>query len=238
MAKIKRSIFIIVLGGIVATAIAMVSLGGIDPGWLQTTLDRAGIWGPLIYIGIYTVATVLVLPSTVLNLAGGALFGPWLGSLWTTIGALVAAIVAFGFTRTIGRELVAKRLAGHWQTLDAEIRQGGMVYIFSIRLLPVIPYGLVNFAAGLTAISWKDYVVGTALGTLPGVLPFVLLGSSGLTLSQTGDLLPLVVALTLIGLLVGGATWYRRRHSLPDSLPDSLSDGLPIPPDRDENRIP
>ena len=215
MAKVKRLVLIIALGCAIATGAAMASLGGIDPEWLQLTLDRAGIWGPIIYIVIYTVATVLVLPSTVLNLAGGALFGPWLGSLWTTVGALVAAIVAFGFTRTIGRELVEKRLAGCWQTIDTEISNGGLFYIFSIRLLPVIPYGLVNFAAGLTSISWRDYVIGTALGTLPGVLPFVLLGSSGLTLSQTGDLVPLVVALTLIGMLMGGATWYRRRWSLP-----------------------
>ncbi|MEM7062775.1 MAG: TVP38/TMEM64 family protein [Cyanobacteria bacterium P01_B01_bin.77] len=218
MANIKRLALVIALLCIIATGAAIVSLGGIDADWLQATLEQAGIWGPIIYIVIYTVATVLVLPSTVLNLAGGALFGPWLGSLWTTIGALVAAIVAFGFTRTVGRELVEKRLAGYWQTLDAEIRHGGLFYMFSIRLLPVIPYGLVNFAAGLTSISWKDYVLGTALGTLPGVLPFVLLGSSGLTLSQTGDLLPLVIALTLIGLLVGGATWYRRRRALPKAL--------------------
>ncbi|MGD1949504.1 MAG: TVP38/TMEM64 family protein [Leptolyngbyaceae cyanobacterium] len=218
MATVKRLALIIALVCIIATGVAMASLGGMDSAWLQTTLDRAGIWGPIIYIVIYTVATVLVLPSTVLNLAGGALFGPWLGSLWTTIAALVAAIVAFGFTRTIGRELVEKRLAGYWQTLDAEICNGGMGYMFSIRLLPVIPYGLVNFAAGLTSITWRDYLVGTALGTLPGVLPFVLLGSSGLTLSQTGDLIPLVVALTLIGMLVGGATWYRRRRALPKPL--------------------
>ncbi|MEM8610577.1 MAG: TVP38/TMEM64 family protein [Cyanobacteria bacterium P01_H01_bin.105] len=224
MANIKRLILLITFLGIVATGVAMVSLGGIDPDWLQYTLDRAGLWGPIIYILIYTVATVLVLPSTVLNLAGGALFGPWLGSLWTTIGALVAAIVAFGFTRTVGRELVEKRLAGYWQTIDAEIRHGGMFYIFSMRLLPVIPYGLVNFAAGLTSVSWKDYVVGTALGTLPGVLPFVLLGSSGLTLSQTGDLIPLAIALTLIGLLVGGATWYRRRRALPKVISTRSAD--------------
>ncbi|MFG6096411.1 TVP38/TMEM64 family protein [Leptothoe sp. ISB3NOV94-8A] len=219
MANFKRLVLIMALVCIAATGVAIFSLGGIDPVWLQTSLDRAGLWGPIFYIVIYTVATVLILPSTVLNLAGGALFGPWLGSLWTTIGALIAAMVAFGFTRTVGRELVEKRLAGYWQTLDAEIRHGGMVYIFSIRLLPVIPYGLVNFAAGLTSISWKDYVVGTTLGTLPGVLPFVLLGSSGLTLSQTGDLVPLVIALTLIGMLVGGATWYRRRRAVPKAVP-------------------
>ena len=95
------------------------------------------------------------------------------------------------------------------------MRQGGLFYIFAIRLLPIIPYGLVNFAAGLTSIRFRDYLIGTILGTVPGVLPFVMLGSSGLQAMRTGDILPLVSSLALIGLLVGGATWYRRRRQSP-----------------------
>jgi uncharacterized membrane protein YdjX (TVP38/TMEM64 family) len=215
MFKLKKALTFLTVVCVVATAVALYGIGGIDPDQLQATLERVGVWAPLIYIALYTLATILIMPSTALNLAGGALFGPWLGSLWTTIGALIAAMVAFGFTRTVGRELVARRLAGSWQAIDAEIRQGGLFYMFSIRLLPIIPYGLVNFAAGLTSISFRDYMVGTALGTLPGVLPFVLLGSSGLKTLQTGEVLPLFGALTLIGLLVGGSAWYRRRRQYP-----------------------
>jgi uncharacterized membrane protein YdjX (TVP38/TMEM64 family) len=86
--------------------------------------------------------------------------------------------------------------------------------MFAIRLVPIMPYGLVNFAAGLTSISFKDYVLGTTIGTVPSVLPFVLLGSSGLKALNTGDVLPLVGALALTGILVGGSTWYRRRTTL------------------------
>lgn len=182
---------------------------------MQAWLDRAGAWAPIIYIAVYVVATILVLPSTALNLTGGAIFGPWIGTLWTSIAALIAAIAAFAFTRTIGRRLIEQRLAGRWQALDAEIQQGGIFYMCAIRLLPIIPYGLVNFAAGLTSIRFKDYLLGTALGTVPGILPFVMLGSSGLRALQTGDVLPLMGALALIGLLVGGATWYRRRRAYP-----------------------
>ena len=67
----------------------------------------------------------------------------------------------------------------------------------------------------MTSISFKDYLIGTALGTVPGILPFVLLGSSGLKAIRTGEVLPLVGALALIGMLVGGSTWYRRRRSFP-----------------------
>jgi len=211
----KNGLLVLALICLIATALAIHLLGGIDQEQLRLTLRHAGVWAPIIYIVLYTVSTILVLPSTVLNLAGGAIFGPWLGTLWTSIGAIIAAIVAFAFTRTIGRTLVEKRLAGRWQAIDAEIRQGGVFYMCSIRLLPIIPYGLVNFAAGLTSISFKDYLIGTSLGTVPGVLPFVMLGSSGLKALQGGNILPLVGSLTLIALLVGGATWYRRHRRDP-----------------------
>ncbi len=200
---------------IIVTGLAVFLLGGIDSAQLQARLNQAGIWAPIIYIALYTAATVLVLPSTALNLTGGAIFGPWLGTLWTSIAAVIAAVVAFAFTRTVGRDLVARRLAGRWQAMDAEMLQGGLFYMFAIRLLPIIPYGLVNFAAGLTSIQFRDYLLGTILGTVPGVLPFVMLGSSGLQAMRTGDFLPLIGALCLTGLLVGGATWYRRHRQSP-----------------------
>ncbi|MGA9381574.1 MAG: TVP38/TMEM64 family protein [Phormidium sp.] len=211
----KTSMFLLTIICLVATGLAIYLLGGINPEQLQLWLKQAGIWAPIIYIVIYTIATILVMPSTALNLTGGAIFGPWLGTLWTSIGAIVAAVVAFIFARTSGREFVARKLAGKWQAMDAEMQQGGLFYMFAIRLLPIIPYGLVNFAAGLTSIRFRDYLLGTILGTVPGILPFVLLGSSGLQAIRTGDILPLMGALALTGILVGGATWYRRRRRNP-----------------------
>ncbi len=213
--KFKSGIFLLAIICIVATGLAMYLLGGIDPADLNAWLKQAGIWAPIVYLVLYTVATLLVLPSTALNLTGGALFGPWLGTFWTSLAAIVAAVVAFAFTRTIGRDLIAGRLAGRWEAMDAEMRQGGLFYMFAIRLLPIIPYGLVNFAAGLTSIRFRDYLLGTILGTIPGVLPFVMIGSSGLQAMKTGDVLPLMGSLCLMGVLVGGATWYRRRRQSP-----------------------
>jgi uncharacterized membrane protein YdjX (TVP38/TMEM64 family) len=176
----KSGIFLLTVFCIVVTALAVYLLGGINTTQLQAWLKHVGIWAPIIYVALYTVATVLVLPSTPLNLTGGAIFGPWLGTLWTSIAAVIAAVVAFAFTRTVGRQIIAQKLAGRWQAMDAEMRLGGLFYMFAIRLLPLIPYGLVNFAAGLTSIRFRDYLLGTMLGTVPGVLPFVMLGSFGL----------------------------------------------------------
>lgn len=209
----KIGILLLTIICIVATGGAIYLLGGVNSAQIQAWLSSVGIWSPVIYIALYVLATVLVLPSTVLNLTGGAVFGAVWGTLWTSLGAIIAAVVAFAFTRTVGRESVAKRLSGRWQAMDAEVRQGGLFYMFAIRLVPIMPYGLVNFAAGLTSISFKDYILGTTIGTVPSVLPFVLLGSSGLKALNTGDVLPLVGALALTGILVGGSTWYRRRRN-------------------------
>jgi uncharacterized membrane protein YdjX (TVP38/TMEM64 family) len=212
--NLKNSIFLLTIICILATGLGIFLLGGIDREQLQTWLQQMGIWAPIIYILLYTVGTILILPSTPLNLTGGAIFDIWWGTLWTTVAAIIAAITAFAFTRTVGRELIAKKLAGRWEAIDVEMRKGGLFYMFAIRLLPIIPYGLVNFAAGLTSIRFRDYLIGTILGTVPGVLPFVMMGS-GLQALSEGNILPLMFAFTLTGMLVAGATWYRRRRQNP-----------------------
>jgi uncharacterized membrane protein YdjX (TVP38/TMEM64 family) len=212
--KVKSSLLILLIFCIVITGAGVYFLGGIKPEQIQLWLEQAGIWAPIIYIVLYTVGTLLILPSTPLNLSGGAIFGAWMGTLWTTVAAIIAAIVSFAFTRTVGRAWVAQKFAGRWEVIDAEMRQGGLFYMFAIRLLPLIPYGIVNFSAGLTSIRFRDYLIGTALGTVPGILPFVMMGA-GLQALRKGDVVPILFALTLTGLLVGVATWYRRRRQSP-----------------------
>lgn len=208
----KIFLFLLFIVSLVATGVAAFLMGGISPDRLQLLLNQTGVWTPLIYIAIYVLATVLILPSTALNLTAGAVFGLWWGTLWTSIAALIAAVVSFSFTRTVGRDVVAVKLGRNFREMDDRLQQGGIFYMFALRLLPIIPYGLVNLTAGLTSIKFRDYFLGTLLGTVPGILPFVMLGSFGLRAIQTGEILPLLGALSLIALLVAGATWYKRKQ--------------------------
>ncbi len=208
--KSKTTIIAIGLFCVIATVVGIILLGGINQSQLQLWLQQMGIWAPILYILVYTIATLCILPSTPLNLTGGAIFGSLWGTVWTSVAAILAAILSFWFSRTIGRNLVQEKLAGKWQSIDREMHQGGFFYMFAIRLLPLIPYGIVNFAAGLTSIKFRDYFWGTAMGTIPGILPFVMMGA-GLNALKQGDILPVLVALALVGMLVGTATWYRRR---------------------------
>lgn len=219
--RTKKSLIGLLIFCLLITAVGVYLLGGLDQARVEAWLAAAGFWAPLIYICLYTIGTLLILPSTPLNLAGGAIFGLWWGTLWTSLAAVIAAGVGFWFTRTWGRDWMAARLRGQWEAIDAEMHHGGLFYLFAIRLLPLIPYGIVNFAAGLTAIRARDYAIATLLGTVPGILPFVMIGS-GLQSLRQGDILPILFALSLTGLLVGGATWYRRHRQPPKKSDQTL----------------
>ncbi|BAP17945.1 TVP38/TMEM64 family protein [cyanobacterium endosymbiont of Epithemia turgida] len=211
MTKGKHKVILLTIFCIAITVIGVGLIRKIDFEELQLWLNKMGILAPILYIIIYTLATLLILPSTPLNLSGGALFGIGWGVFWTTIAAMLAAILSFAFTRTLGRKYVTRKLAYKWEAIDAEIRQGGLFYLFAIRLLPIIPYGIVNVAAGLTSIRFQDYLIGTVLGIIPGILPFVMIGAGFKSLNQ-GNILPLLCGFTLTGILVGVSAWYRRRQ--------------------------
>ena len=219
----KKSVIFLLVFCIGVTILGVVLLKGIDPEKLQVWLGEMGIWAPILYVVLYTLATLLILPSTPLNLTGGVLFGIWWGTFWTTIAALLAAVIAFLFTRTVGRNYISRQLAGKWEAIEGELYHGGLFYIFAIRLMPIIPYGIVNFAAGLTSMRFRDYFLGTTVGTLPGILPFVMMGAGFQSLSE-GDIMPLLFALMLTGILVGGGTWYSRRRRFPQKAMEKVAD--------------
>ena len=210
MSKTKKFLTLLFVGCALVTLIGVLGLGGIQEEDIEAWLAAAGIWAPIVYILAYTVATLVFLPSTPLNLAGGAIFGGVLGTVWTSLAAVIAAVVAFAFTRTVGRDFVAQKLSGKWEVIDREVEQGGIFYIFAIRLIPILPYGLVNYAAGLTKIQFRDYFIATLPGTVIGVFPFVILGASFQSLSQ-GRIIPFVAAIGLVGVFILLATIYRQR---------------------------
>ncbi len=171
--------------------------------WVTAT----GFWAPAVYIGVYMLTTLALLPTTPLNVAAGVMFGPGWGLLWTVVGALLAALVGFALARGVGHAWVQRRLAKHWPGWRQQLnRRGGMVLLW-VRLLPVFPYGLVNYGAGLVGISWRVYLLTLVPGTVVGVAPVVWLGS-GLA---AGSSLWWGAGLGLAALLWwGGRAWSRR----------------------------
>ena len=127
------------------------------------------------------------------------------------IGALIGACGAFGLSRWLGRDTVQRITGGRVERVDAMLSRRGVRAVVGVRLVPVLPFTPINYAAGLSAVRTRDYVLGTAVGIPPGTASFVALGAYG---SEPGSL-PFVVALVSLVLVatgLGGAHLVRRRH--------------------------
>jgi uncharacterized membrane protein YdjX (TVP38/TMEM64 family) len=170
----------------------------LQPESVQSLLNRLGPWAPIVYILAYMVAPTLALPGTPLSLAGGYLFGGLWGTVYTVIGAGTGATLAFLLARFLGRDFVGKILRGKVQALDEGIAGHGLQVIFILRLVPLMPFNLLNYAAGLSRVRLRHYIIATYVGIIPGTFAYVYLGSN---LSSVGSV-PFFLAVGLLVLLM------------------------------------
>ncbi len=136
-----------------------------------------GVWGPALFVLGYAVATVALVPGSLLTLAAGAVFGLGLGVLVVLLGATLGAAAAFLIARYLARPVVEQRVARdpRFGALDRAVGQAGRRIVFLLRLSPVFPFSLLNYALGLTRVRFVDYLVAS-IGMLPGTLLYVYYG--------------------------------------------------------------
>lgn len=146
---------------------------------IEDWMGRLGWWAPAIYLALWLVAPVLCLPGAPLGLAAGALFGPVRGSLYTLVGATAGATLAFLVARYLAGEWVARRASGRLGRIMQGVETEGWRFVAFVRLLPVFPFNLLNYALGLTPIRVRSYVIATFLGMLPGTVAYVYVGYTG-----------------------------------------------------------
>jgi uncharacterized membrane protein YdjX (TVP38/TMEM64 family) len=140
-------------------------------------VDGLGLWGPLVFIAGYALATVALVPGSILTLAAGAIFGLAEGTLYTFVGASLGACGAFLVSRYLARSAVERRLEAHprFAAVDAAVGREGRKIVFLLRLSPVFPFNLLNYGLGLTRVRFVDYAVA-CVGMLPGTFLFVYYG--------------------------------------------------------------
>lgn len=171
-------------------------------------VQSAGPWGVAAAIGLMVVHSFIPFPAELVAMANGMIYGPVWGTVITWIGAMLGAFVAFGLARLLGRPFVAKVLSerGAQQVDDWVARHGSGALLFS-RFLPVIAFNLINYAAGLTQVSWWTFSWTTGLGILPLTILMVLMGNQIETLSWHSWLI-----LFAAGLSIWMVTYYVRRR--------------------------
>ncbi len=158
--------------------------------FLKNTLQwiaGLGAIGPLAFIGIYIIATIVFLPGSILTLGAGVVFGVGLGTVYVFMGAMIGATAAFLVGRYLARSWVTQKIASNskFRAIDQAVGQDGLRIVLLTRLSPVFPFNFLNYAFGLTGVSVKDYVLGS-LGILPGTIMYVYLGSLAGNLALIG----------------------------------------------------
>ncbi len=155
-------------------------------------------------VGVYTVVVALSIPgATVLTLAAGLLFGRWVGTAVTVVGATAGATLVFLAARYLFGDAVRQRLGKRGRELMSGFQRNAFNYLLFLRLVPLFPFWLVNLAPAFTSVPLRTYVVATMIGIVPGSFVFANLGQSLGRIETTDQLLSLEVmaALALLGLL-------------------------------------
>lgn len=175
---------------------------------MRSRVDAAGRWGPVLFFALYAALSLIPVPKALLTAAGGVLFGLWAGAALSFSGALVGAILSFAVGRLLGRDAVDRLIRGRLARVDALLADHGLSAVLIVRLVPVVPFTAINYASGLSRIRFRHYVLGSALGMVPGSLAYAALGAYGTSpwgLAAAGSVLVL--------LLFGGSWWARRLDS-------------------------
>lgn len=167
------------LAGVIALGLLVVvgrTVGGSVPVFAQW-VQGLGAWGPLAFIAGYVVATVAFIPGSLLTLAAGAIFGVPRGVAYVLAGATLGSIAAFLVSRYVARRAIERRVAGNarFAAIDQAIGAQGRRIVLLLRLSPVVPFTLLNYALGLTQVRLADYATAS-VGMLPGTLLYVYYG--------------------------------------------------------------
>ncbi len=142
-------------------------------------LGSGGRWLPLLFLFYHLLASLLFVPRLAMGAAAGLLFGFWWGLVWSLVGSVAGAAAGFWLARLMGETPATIRAAPRLGPLIARAERGGWRAVLVVRLIPVLPHSLTNYALGLTRVSFPGYLLGSTLGMLPTAIAYVNLGTGG-----------------------------------------------------------
>lgn len=196
----------------VALALLAWQWGGLRD--VRETVAAAGLWSPVLFVLLQALVTITPLPRTVFTVAAGVLFGAGWGLVLTVFATTVAAVAAYGLVRWLGAPLVARHADRRQvRRLRARLDRSGLLAMVSLRLIPVVPFAVLNYVSGLAQVRLLPFVVGTVVGVLPGTVAIVVLGDA----VTSGHVHPALFAVSVAGGLLGlaGTTIAARRGPVP-----------------------
>ena len=171
---------------------------------LQSWVQNAGVAAPLAFMALYALAAVLFLPGLAFAIAGGALFGPVWGTFYGLTGGTLGATLAFLVARYLASDWVSRKAGGRLGQLIQGVEAEGWRFVAFVRLVPLFPFNLLNYALGLTRIRLLHFVIATYICMLPGGFAYTYLGFAGreAAAGSEGSIQKGLLALGLLALIV------------------------------------
>ncbi|GAA0779822.1 TVP38/TMEM64 family protein [Clostridium subterminale] len=183
---------------------------GLTPEILRNYIGDFGYLAPFIYILCFTILPIAFFPVPILALAAGLLFGFLPGTIYTLIGAVLNSAIMFLMAKVLAKEavtnLLQRKLPENWNSFLFDLdEKKGFGIIFILRLIPAMPYNLINYGAGLTSIKFSSYMLATILGILPGTLVFLNIGNQALNIHSPAFIVSIILLmlLTVFSLILG-----------------------------------
>ncbi|EKS4342816.1 TVP38/TMEM64 family protein [Clostridium sporogenes] len=164
---------------------------------IKEYVNSYGAIAPIIYIILFTLVPLTLFPDSILAIAGGMAFGMVEGSIYTIIGAVCGASLSFYIARVLGRNVVEKLVKGKGKWFEDGVEKNGFLVVFILRLIPLVPFDIISYGAGLSKIKFKDFILATTVGIIPGILVFINLGDKALNIKSKQFVISIVLLVLL-----------------------------------------
>jgi uncharacterized membrane protein YdjX (TVP38/TMEM64 family) len=181
----------------------------LHPERIRNLVAPYGAWGPLIYSVFKIISMLLIVPLMPVSVAAGLLFGFGWGTVINIVTNILGSALAFAIARRLGGDTIRARLTGRWAAFDRSFNDNGFAYLMFMRLTPVFPWNPLSYALAVTRISWRDFLLATAIGGLPTTLVYSYVGAA----AGEASLGKLGIALTGLALLSLIPTLNKRRKA-------------------------
>ncbi|SIS45312.1 TVP38/TMEM64 family protein [Salimicrobium flavidum] len=177
----------------------------IRPADIRDFVLSFGWWGPFVFLLIYIIGPLVFFPTSVLSLGAGLAFGVWPGVIYIIAGATGAATTGYVLARVFGTSVVKMDNFSWSEKLFDQMNKRGFLYIFVLRLIPIVSFDLLSYAGGIAKVKFKSFLIATVLGMIPGTFAYSFLGAS----IASGNMITIVIAVFVFFTLLGITYYFR-----------------------------
>lgn len=193
--KILISIIIILILGSVVYKLFSMNINVNDIQYYVSSFDKLA---PMVYIIMFALVPLTLFPDSILAIGGGLIFGLGKGYIYTLIGALIGASLSFYISRKLGRNFVKKLTKEKLNNIEEMINSKGFFVVLILRLIPLFPFDIISYGAGLTSIKYKDFLIATIIGTIPGILVFTNIGAQSVNIGSNSFYISIMGLILLV----------------------------------------